>query len=77
MENGVERKILEEMAMRLVAKRSEIMGMFKGRDDVTRETIKVITKSLAQKGLLTMIHTSETSFAITQKGIRKARFFRD
>ena len=75
MEDGVERKILEEMAERLVANKREILSFVSKEKEVPMSVINSITKSLAQRGLLTEVYSSETSYAITQRGIKEASRF--
>jgi len=72
LENGIEKKILEEMSVRLVANRSEIMDfIIKNKGEVESGVINSITKSLVQKGLLIEVYSSTKSFAITTKGIKE------
>ena len=71
MEDGIERKILEEMAIRHVVKKDEIFNFFKDQKDVTKDVINVIMRSLVQRGLIIGIYVSSSTFAITQKGIRE------
>ena len=71
MEDGIERKILEEMAERLVAKKSEISNFLSEKGNFSKEAITAVTKSLLERGLLTPVYSSETTYAITQKGIKE------
>ncbi|MBD3155250.1 MAG: hypothetical protein GF368_01180 [Candidatus Aenigmarchaeota archaeon] len=73
MEDGIERKILEEMTVHLVATRKEIMNFVNGEKDVPMSVIKSVTTSMVQKGFLKEISTSTTSYAITKKGMRSFR----
>lgn len=78
MEDGIEKKILEEMCVRLVANKSEIMSfIIKNKGEVASGVINSITKSLVQKGLLIEVYSSTRSFAITTKGIKKSKMFSD
>ncbi|PIV68721.1 MAG: hypothetical protein COY38_04045 [Candidatus Aenigmarchaeota archaeon CG_4_10_14_0_8_um_filter_37_24] len=72
MENGIERKILEEMCERLVASKSEILGFLVKEDEIPTPVIDSVTKTLVQRGLLTKIYSSAPTFAITQKGMKEA-----
>jgi len=78
MEDGIEKKILEEMCVRLVANKSEIMNfIIKSKGEVASGVINSITKSLVQKGLLIEVYSSTRSFAITQKGIKQSKMLSD
>lgn len=72
MEDGIERKILLEMAERLVAKKSEILKFLQETGNINQEVIKSVTKALLERGLLTPVYSSETTYAITQKGLKEA-----
>jgi predicted transcriptional regulator len=67
------RKILERMTEVLVARKSELVELIK--NDVNPENPKtvvdMITKMLAQRGLITPLYACETTFAITQKGMKE------
>ena len=72
MENGIEKKILQELCVRLVANKEEIMKFLSKDFEVPETVVNTITRSLVQKGMLTKIYSSTTSFAITQKGMKEA-----
>jgi len=72
MEDGIEKKILEELCVRLVASKSEIMAFLKD-NEVTQAIVDSVSKSMVQKGLLTEVYSSSRSFAITRKGMRCSR----
>lgn len=74
MEDGIEKKILQEMSERLVAMSSEIFGFFESRKDVTPDMVKSATRGLVEKGFLKVINMAETSYAITQKGMKETNF---
>jgi len=71
MYDGIEKKILKEMSRRLVVKKIELLEFAK-KQKISRNTINAVSKMLVQKGLLTTVYASESTFAITQKGIREA-----
>ena len=62
------------MGEKLVARKSELIecvkGDVKGNPHSPKEVVDSITKMLVQKGFITPIYASETTFAITQKGMR-------
>jgi sigma54-dependent transcription regulator len=67
------KKIMERMAEVLVARKSELVELIK--NDVNPESPKtvvdMITKMLVQRGLITTLYACETTFAITQRGMRE------
>ena len=71
MYDGIEKKMLEEMSRRLVAKKIELWEFAK-KQKISKSAMDSVTKILVQKGMLTKIYASESTFAITQKGIREA-----
>jgi len=71
LEDGIEKKILEEMSNRLVANKSEIMEIFKGRN-IPPSMVESALKSLISRGLLINIYSSSPTFAITQKGMKQS-----
>jgi len=72
MEDGIEKKILEEMNLRLVANKSEIIAIFKDKG-ITPSAIESTIKSLVQRGLLVNVYSSSPTFAITQKGMKQSK----
>lgn len=77
MYENVIKKIMELMAEKLVVRRSELIEYvkkdIKGNPHSPREVVDSITKMLIQKGFITSIYASESTFAITQKGIREVK----
>lgn len=69
--DGLERKILERMKTLLVARKSELMDLVKEESSNPRNVVEVIVKALIQKELIIPIYASESTFAITQKGIKE------
>jgi len=69
--DGLERKVLERMSRSLVAKKSEILESLRGEVNVSESVINAVIKSLVQKGFLTTVYASDTTLAITQKGMRE------
>ena len=69
----VTQKVLAMFKERLVVRKSELVELIK--DDVRnpgnpRKVIDAITKMFVQKKLITPIYASESTFAITQKGMK-------
>ena len=77
MYDEVARKILERMGEKLVARKSELIEYVKNNVKINpRDPSSVVTsvlKALVQKGLITPVYASETTFAITQKGMKELR----
>ena len=75
MYENIIKKIMELMAEKLVARKSELIEYvkkdIKGNPHNPKEVVDSITKMLVQRGSITTIYASETTFAITQKGIRE------
>lgn len=71
--NGIEKRVLEELAVRLVMKKSEIVEFLKDKVENPFSTVEYVTKSLLTQGLITYVRViGESCIAITQKGIRLA-----
>ena len=71
MYDGIEKKILKEMSERLVARKIELWEFAK-KQKISESAINTVTRMMVQKGLLTTVYASESTFAITQKGMREA-----
>jgi len=69
MNDGIEKKILERMGEALVCRKSELVNHLKQKS-ISEKSIDTVTKLMAQKGYLRIIYASETTFAITQKGMK-------
>jgi predicted transcriptional regulator len=70
--DALTKKIMERMKEVLVARKTELIDFVNG--DINPEDPKVVVgnilSELAQKGLITPLYASESTFAITQKGMR-------
>ena len=77
MYEKVEKKIMKIMGEKLVARKSELLervkGDIKSNPHSPKSVVDSITKTLVQRGLLTPLYASETTFAITQRGMREAK----
>ena len=71
MEDGIEKKILEEMCFRLVATKKELADFISEKNGAAN-AVDSITKSLVERGLLIKVYSATTSFAITQKGMKQS-----
>jgi len=72
MYNGVEKRILEKMSTKLVMKKTEIMAIISKDVSSPRQVLKSVMKALSQRGLVVPVYAYESTFAITQKGIKEA-----
>ena len=74
MYEKIEKKIMKIMKEKLVARKSELIEHVKrdvtGNPHSPKSVVDSITKTLVQRGFILPLYTSETTFAITQKGIR-------
>ena len=70
--DAITKKIIERMKEVLVARKTELIDFVKG--DINPEDPKTVVgnilNELTQKGLITPLYASESTFAITQKGMR-------
>jgi len=77
MYEEIEKKIMKIMSEKLVARKSELIEYvkrdIKGNPHSPKSVVDSITKDLVQKGYIIPIYASETTFAITQKGMRGAK----
>jgi len=70
----ISKKILEIFREKLVVRKGELIELIK--DDVganpgnPRTVVEAVTKTLLQKGLIIPLYASETTFAITQRGMK-------
>lgn len=71
MYDGIEKKILKKMSESLVMRKSELIEFLNGEEKVSESVVNSITRLLVQKGLITKVYATESTFAITQKGIKE------
>jgi len=74
MYEDITKKVLEMFREKLVIRKSELVELIK--DDVSKnpgnptEVVDAILKMFIQKKMITPVYASQTTFAITQRGIR-------
>jgi hypothetical protein len=70
--DALTKKIIDRMKEVLVARKTELIDFVKG--DINPEDPKVVVgnilSELTQKGFITPLYASESTFAITQKGMK-------
>lgn len=72
--DGISKKVLEVFREKLVVRKIELIELI--REDVgknpsnPRAVVESVTKMLVQKGLITPLYASESTFAITQRGMK-------
>jgi predicted transcriptional regulator len=75
--NEVAQKILKRMGEKLVMRKSELIEYIKNNVKINpkdpSDVVSSALKMLVQKGLITPVYASESTFAITQRGIRELR----
>jgi len=69
----ITQKVLKKFKEKLVVRKSELVDLI--RDDLKnpgnpKKVIDAITKMLVQKKHITPVYASESTFAITQKGMK-------
>ena len=73
MEDGIERKVLQKFKESLVVRRSELIQLIQDEIKSSKDAMNVVntlTKMFIQKGWITPLYASESTFAITQRGIK-------
>lgn len=74
MDDGIERKVLEELVKNLVMKKDELVRFLDGKVDNPESALDVVIKNLITKQMVTYVTPiGESCFAVTQKGMREAR----
>ena len=75
MYDKITKKVLERFRDKLVVRKSDLVELI--RDDVSKnpgnpsEMINVITNILVQRKMITPLYMSQSTFAITQIGVRE------
>jgi hypothetical protein len=73
MEDGITHKVLQKFKDSLVVRKSELIDLVRNEiknPEDPRSVIDMITKMLVQKGWITPLYASESTFAITQRGMK-------
>ena len=73
MEDGIERKVLQKFKDSLVVRRSELIQLIQSETNSSKDSVNVVnilTKTFIQRGWITPLYASESTFAITQRGIK-------
>lgn len=74
MEDGIERKVLEELVKNLVMKKDELVRFLDGKVDNPESSLEMVMKNLIAKQLVTYVSPiGESCFAVTQKGMREVK----
>jgi hypothetical protein len=74
MENGIEKKVLAELASKELMKKSEIVEFLRGMTENPERIINNLVRDLVFKGFATnLTPVGESCIAITQKGMRASR----
>jgi len=65
--------ILKRIGEALVIRKSELVNFMKGKTNPgsPKDVVNSVTKMLTQRGLITPLYASESTFAITQKGMKE------
>jgi len=71
MDDGVEKKVLEEIAHRELMKKDEVIQFLEDKVDNPKNIVNSIINSLVKKELVTFVTPiGESCLVITQKGMR-------
>lgn len=74
MYDNITKKVLEKFKEKLVVRKAELVELIK--DDVSKnpgnptEVIDSVTKMLVQEKMITPVFASNSTFAVTQRGVR-------
>ena len=71
--NGFEKKVLDKMAESLVVNISELFAATGAKNKKDKTEVENAIKVLIEKQFITPIYSSQTTFAITQSGVRTAK----
>ena len=71
--DGFEKKILNKMLESLVVNRSELYVVTGAKTKKERTEVEFTLKSLVSKGWIIPVYASQTTFAITQTGMKAAK----
>jgi hypothetical protein len=70
--DGIEKKVLEEITKRMVVKKEELIDFLDGKVDDPHAVLASVIMSLSEKGLITSVSpVGESCYAVTQKGMRE------
>jgi len=72
MQDGIERKILLQIAEKLIMKKEEMLFLAGDSED-SLEVVNLAVKNLLSGGMIAIAPVGATTFAVTQKGMREAR----
>lgn len=71
--DGIERKLLERIGETLVVRKCELIDYLGHGTKNKKRVVDSSLRSLAAKKLITPVYASESTFAITQKGMQELR----
>jgi len=72
MNDGIERKILQQIAEKLIMKKEEMFFLADGQEKAL-DVVNAAVKNLLNTGMIAVTPVGESTFAVTQKGMREAR----
>lgn len=71
MNDGIEGKILAQIAEKLLMKKQEMISLVEGENALS--VVNVALQSLIEKGFIASAPVGDGTFAVTQKGMRAAK----
>jgi hypothetical protein len=73
MNDGFEREILGQISQKLLMKKEEIILFLQGKVDDPMKISNEIIKNLLSQNLIAIAPVGNSTYAVTQKGIRAAK----
>lgn len=71
--DGFEREVMKKMRRSLVVNKVELLEQVKNKTKNPKTRMNNVLKELIDRGWIVPLYGSETTFAITQKGMRESR----
>jgi len=73
MNNGFEAEVLKQVAEKLLMRKEEIILLLQGKVDNPLKTANETVSSLVKQGFITVAPVGNSTYAVTQKGMRAAK----
>jgi hypothetical protein len=73
MNDGFEKEVMKKMRTSLVANKRELLDRVKNRAKNPKIKMNNVLGELVNKGWIIPLYGSETTFAITQKGMKESK----
>ena len=73
MDDGFETEVLKQISEKLLMKKEEIILLIQGKVDDPLKIANEIVSSLLNQGFIAVAPVGNSSYAVTQKGMRAAK----